>query len=47
MKIFQIDIEYERELTKRFEIEKNFQIEMCKLDLQRLEINHKYEKNNV
>ena len=47
MKNFQIDIEYERELTKRFEIEKNFRIEMSKLDLQCLEINHKYEKNNV
>ena len=36
------DIEYEREVTKRLEIEKNFQLEMRKLDLRRLEIEHEY-----
>ena len=36
------DIEYERELTKRLELEKNFQLEMCKLDLRRLEIDREY-----
>ena len=41
------DIEYERELTKRLEIEKNFQLEMRRLDLRRLEIDHEhYEKQS-
>ena len=45
------NMEYEREITKRLQIEKNFQLEMRKLDLRRLEINHKYNekylKNNT
>ena len=38
-------IEYEREVTKRLEIEKNFQLEMRKLDLRRLEIDYEHHNN--
>ena len=41
------DIEYERELTKRLEIEKKFQLEMCKLELCHLEIVREHTKKNV
>ena len=45
------DIEYEREVTKRLEIEKNYQLEMRKIDLRQREIEHEYHnkflKNNV
>ena len=41
------DIEYEREITKRLEIEKNFQLEMRKLDLRRLEIDHEYHEKQL
>ena len=39
------NIEYEREVTKRLEIEKNFQLEMRKLDLRRLEIDYEHHNN--
>ena len=39
------DIEFEREITKRLEIENNFQLELRKLELRRFEI-EQHKKNS-
>ena len=41
------DIEYERELTKRLELEKNFELEKYRLDIRRLEIDREYYDKHV
>ena len=41
------DIEFEREITKRLEIERNFELELRKLELRRFEIEHEnYVRQN-